>query len=424
MIQNLNIFTGYNNEKHRKRKDLDKDIFDPLGDYMICRAYRMSRDSFYVLHDILEPSLQKQFFPSDGGTRDPSSDPLLIKTDMRLAIAIRCFAGGSPLDIVVSHGVSFFSVFTSVWGVVDCINKCKDLEFHFPTKEEQLDISHGYKEKSGALFPCVIGAIDGILIWILKPSRKECDVAGCQEASFKCSRKDKFGINMQAICDYKFRIRWIDLSWPGNSSDYMAWTTSHLYQEVDNDPWQFIIPGMTLLGDSAYTRSSFMSVPFKNNVTADKDAFNFYQSQLRITVEQTFGILVHRWAILRGPLNVPLVAVPSFVMALCRLHNFCIDIKDVIDKENMNDDYKTNENDEIYLHHLVAVSNSLKDCNMIASEVVNVNENGPDGLLHRGDHFHDSPHSRQRTSNGTCPMNAMLKSVQEQGLSRPPVSRN
>ena len=72
MIQNLNIFTGYNNEKHRKRKDLDKDIFDPLGDYMICRAYRMSRDSFYVLHDILEPSLQKQFFPSDGGTRDPS----------------------------------------------------------------------------------------------------------------------------------------------------------------------------------------------------------------------------------------------------------------------------------------------------------------------------------------------------------------
>ena len=61
---------------------------------------------------------------------------------------------------------------------------------------------------------------------------------------------------------------------------------------------------------------------------------------------------------------------------------------------------------------------------MIASEVVNVNENGPDGLLHRGDHFHDSPHNRQRTSNGTCPMDAMLKSVQEQGLSRPPVSRN
>ena len=165
-------------------------------------------------------------------------------------------------------------------------------------------LSLGYKEKSGALFPCVIGAIDGILIWILKPSRKECDVAGCQEASFKCSRKDKFGINMQAICDYKFRIRWIDLSWPGNSSNYMAWTTSHLYQEVDNDPWQFIIPGMTLLGDSAYTRSSFMSVPFKNNVNADKDAFNFYQSQLRITVEQTFGILVHRWGILQGPLNV------------------------------------------------------------------------------------------------------------------------
>ena len=111
--------------------------------------------------------------------------------------------------------------------------------------------------------------------------------------SFKCSRKDKFGLNMQAICDHKFRIRWIDLTWPGNSSDYMAWVTSDFYHELNTNPWQHILHGMTILGDSAYIKSPFMSVPFKNFVTADKDAYNFYQSQLRITVEQTFGILVH-----------------------------------------------------------------------------------------------------------------------------------
>ena len=186
---------------------------------------------------------------------------------------------------------------------------------------------------------------------------------------------------------------------------------------------EHVIPGMTIMGDSAYVRSPFMSVPFKNNVTAEKDAYNFYQSQLRITVEQTFGILVHRWAILRGPLCVPLIAAPSFVMALCRLHNFCIDAKDVIDTLNMKE-YETNDNDELYLQHLVSVSNSLKDSDMIDCNVVSVDENGPDGLLDRGDHFNDCPHNRQQTSNDNYPMDNMLKFVQEQGLTRPPVSKN
>ena len=422
LIQNFNFFTG-KREKHRKRKDLEEDVFNPLGDYFICRAYRMSRNSFYVLHDILQPYLLEHFFPSGGGTRDPKTDPYLIKTEMRLAIALCYFAGGSPLDIMLIHGVSFTSVFTSVWGVVDCVNKCKELELKFPSKEEQLEISYGYKQKSGALFDCVIGAIDGILIWILKPTRNECDIAGCQEASFKCSRKDKFGLNMQAICDHKFRIRWIDLTWPGNSSDYMAWVTSDFYHDLNTNPWQHILPGMTILGDSAYIKSPFMSVPFKNFVTADKDAYNFYQSQLRITVEQTFGILVHRWAMLRGPLNVPLMAVPSLVMTLCRLHNFCIDIQDVINKDNRKD-YKTDENDEIYLQHLVAISNSLKDIDMDTSDVVVVGDIGPAGLLDRGDHFNDCPHNRPKIVAENYPMDTMLKPVENQGLLRPAVNFN
>ena len=422
ILEHISLFTGVS-DRQTRRKDLEKDVFEPLGDYMLRRAYRMDKDTFYVLHEILEPHLQDHFFPAKGGKRDPKKNSYLIKTEIRLAVAIRYFAGGSPLDIMLIHGVSFYSVFSSVWGVVDCVNKCTELDFNFPTKEEQLEISYGYKQKSGALFEHVIGAIDGILIWILKPTKEECEIDGCQEGSFKCSRKDKFGFNMQAICDHKFRIRWIDLQWPGNSSDYMAWTTSELYQRLQMNTQEHVIPGMTIMGDSAYVRSPFMSVPFKNNVTAEKDAYNFYQSQLRITVEQTFGILVHRWAILRGPLCVPLIAAPSLVMALCRLHNFCIDAKDVIDTLNMKE-YETNDNDELYLQHLVSVSNSLKDSDMIDCNVVSVDENGPDGLLNRGDHFNDCPHNRQQTSNDNYPMDKMLKFVQEQGLTRPPVSKN
>ena len=38
---------------HRERKDLEKDIFAPLGNYYFRRAYRMKKDSFYHLHDLL-----------------------------------------------------------------------------------------------------------------------------------------------------------------------------------------------------------------------------------------------------------------------------------------------------------------------------------------------------------------------------------
>ena len=78
ILQYFSFFTGYD-EKPRIRKDLDKDVFDPLGDYLIYRAFRMSRESLYLLHDILEPLLNAKFFPKNGGTRDPSKNPYLSR---------------------------------------------------------------------------------------------------------------------------------------------------------------------------------------------------------------------------------------------------------------------------------------------------------------------------------------------------------
>jgi hypothetical protein len=95
------------------------------------------------------------------------------------------------------------SVFYSIWGVVDVVNNNKHLGIQFPDHSEQLEIAHSFQQMSGAKFGTVVGAIDGILIWILKPSKRECRQLQCGEASFFCARKDKFGFNMQAICDNK-----------------------------------------------------------------------------------------------------------------------------------------------------------------------------------------------------------------------------
>ena len=143
----------------RVRKDIVKDIFTPLGPRNFRRAYRMRKATFYRLHTILESDLKKHFFPKEGGKRSPGKSTYLINTKMRLSMALRFFAGGSPLDIMLNHGVSFSSVFTSVWGVVDCVNRSEALRFQFPSTNEQELICNGFKSMSGASFANVIGVI-------------------------------------------------------------------------------------------------------------------------------------------------------------------------------------------------------------------------------------------------------------------------
>ena len=57
------LFGGNKREEMpRTRKDLEKDIFLPLGDVYFRRSYRMKKESFYKLHTILAPLLTQHFF--------------------------------------------------------------------------------------------------------------------------------------------------------------------------------------------------------------------------------------------------------------------------------------------------------------------------------------------------------------------------
>ena len=144
----------------------------------------------------------------------------------RQEVSSDTFKARKYLPTVFKIIVIFFFVVPSVWVVIDVINASDFLAYSFPDHDEQKKIARAFEAKSGADFNCVIGAIDGLLICIHKPAEYFCKMINCGAASFRCHRKDKFGLNMQAICDHKLRFRWIDVSWPGASSDYMAWATS------------------------------------------------------------------------------------------------------------------------------------------------------------------------------------------------------
>ena len=107
----------------------------------------------------------------------------------------------------------------------------------------------------------------------------------------------------------------------------------------------------SIVGDEAYTISVYIIVPFPaSKLTEDKDNFNFYLSSLRIHIEQTFGILVARWRILRDHLDLSLEHCTSIMSVCMKLHNFCIE-KDILQRKRgldvLNDAPSFQEQEEV-----------------------------------------------------------------------------
>ncbi len=270
--------------------------------------------------------------PSPGGRRPKKKRKCrhypngIICTSTRLSAAIRYFAGGDPIDIALVHGISHSAVFVSVWIVVNAVHANPKFNISYPTDHEaQLEIARGFQTKSAAGFWNCAGAIDGLLIWIQKPSPQDCTLSGCGAKQFFCGRKKKFGLNLQGVCDARGYFLDVSIGHPGSTSDYLAFITSPLWYLLETVG--FLHPDLCLYGDNAYVSTPYMAVPFKNVSSGPEDGYNYYQSQTRINIECAFGMLVHRWGILRKPmpLGISLAKTTALVYCLCKLHNFCID---------------------------------------------------------------------------------------------------
>jgi hypothetical protein len=285
----------------------------------------MSFESFNKLAAKLKPYMHTRDFAK------ASANGPIFHT-VRLACAIRYFAGGASYDICAAFGISNSEVMESVWEVVDALNECPEFAIQYPScHQKQYEIAAGFRAKSAADFDCCAGAVDGILIWTNRPSALCCNETGCDPAKFFCGRKHKFGLNCQAICDSKGRFLDISILFPGSTADCLAFEGMALYKQLQDG---LLAPGLCLFGDNAYMNTPFMATPYPGrSVGKSKDAYNFYHSQLRIEIECSFGKFTQRWGILRSalPKRVTVRKSVSMVLALARLHNFCIDERQSIE---------------------------------------------------------------------------------------------
>ena len=357
----------------------------------------MTHDSFWRLFYILSPYIDEATqkgnrFQSKGVRGDCYLPPPVpngpILASSRLACSIRYFAGGSPYDIMLAFGISYREVLNSVWTIVEAINNCPQFAISYPASpEEQRKIAAEFQAVSIPGISNCAGAIDGIIIWMLKPSEKEAAKAGVNQLKFLCGRKHKFGLNCQAVSDCRGRILDISIKFGASSSDLLAFEASELHTRLegglmhqDGENERFV-----LFGDNAYINTPYLATPF-TNVAGDpnraaEDSYNFYHSQLRIRVECAFGMLVQRWGILRTPMprNLSVVKVVAIVNSLAHLHNFCIGEVDTrkVPQVFVDDARHINRNRSGH----VDLTFGDNECNVPV----------PVDLMHGGEHFMDVP---------------------------------
>jgi hypothetical protein len=257
------------------------DIFREYGPSGTRRAFRMDESVFWTLLDVLEEKMPKREERKKGATQNGE-----IENSVRLGIALRYFAGGDPYDIAIVFHVSRTCVFLSIWLIVEAINTSDALDISYPSDYDgQREIAEGFRKASAVDFGNCGGCIDGILIWINKPSVRELEKVGIGGRKFYCGRKKKFGLNMQATCDSRRRFLDINIRHPASASDYLAFAVSDFHHKLENGKeaitgGPFLCSGLAIYGDNAYVNTSYMAVPFRGVSSGPKDAYNFYHSQV------------------------------------------------------------------------------------------------------------------------------------------------
>ena len=162
-----------------------------------------------------------------------------------------------------------------------------------------------------------MACLDGYLLQIKVPAISE---TGNVKAYFS-GHYQYYGINVQAACDHKCRFVYAALAKPGGVNGIAAFRKTQLSQMIQKLPLRRFV-----VGDNAYVCAETLLTPFSDVEQDDqsKDAFDFYLSQMKIRIEQTFGIMTRKWRILHQLLPMHLKNFGRVFMCITRLQNFCI----------------------------------------------------------------------------------------------------
>lgn len=280
---------------------------------MFCTEYCMSYQAFMKLRNLLYSELKRD--------ERKSRSQEVVSVETVVGTGMRYLAGGLPRDIRHIFGLSRAEAYNCISKFVAAVNSNNSLDINMPsTADEWETVRKGFASRaSEPIMAGCVGAIDGYFQTTNSPYRREVG----NVLAYYSGHYEDYGVNCQAACDATLRFLYFGVVAPGRTNDNAAFPLCKgLLEAIANLP-----PGVFFVGDAAYTLEEHLLVPFTGaeKLDANKDAFNFYLSQMRIRIEMAFGRLVQKFGILKKNLVGELASSSKIITACSRLHNYVIE---------------------------------------------------------------------------------------------------
>ena len=282
------------------------------------RHYHMTRPSFHALVDILDISIDAT------KSMNSTSGNAPITSTMVVTVGLRYMGGEEPKSLADVFGMSIESTNRVINLFLKAVDSSKHPHLSIDLlPETEIDIKLMAKEwqmrsRAYNIYYGMLGAIDGMLCTTERPS----DVP--HPSAYFSGHYQRYGINVQAMCDANLRFTYLSIAGPGGKNDARVFRRLlRLRRWLSN-----LKAGYFIAGDNAYPLLKNLLIPFSgSNARIEKnDSYNFHLSQLRIRIEMTFGRLTCKWRIFRKNLLDAngFIKNSRIIRVGAMLHNFVI----------------------------------------------------------------------------------------------------
>ena len=146
-------------------------------------------------------------------------------------------------------------------------------DISLPTSDNELEqIAAGFSSisQSNGLFDGCVGAIDGWLCTTCQPI--DSDIK--DKRAYFSGHYQRFGLNIQAICDSRLRFIYFAVAAPGRTNDARAFLKCHKLRQ-----WMKSIESSKyfIVGDNAYVLCDELLIPYSGTNLQELDrTFNFF----------------------------------------------------------------------------------------------------------------------------------------------------
>ena len=258
-----------------------------------------------------------------------------ICSKIKVAIALHILASGSYWDLGLIFNVYSTSVIKILHEVYLWLNRDEIANFnacsYVHDNKRMVQVAHGFKWDPNHFFKGCIGALDGWLVKINRPTESD----GIAQPDDCFARKGSHALTVQVIVDRYKRVIYRSVKARGGEHDFTAFKKSDFCKVLaERDDFckalaerdHFLVDnGYYLIADSTYQVRSVVIGPYDNTIhNTKKDNFDYFHSTSRIVVECAFGEIDLRWGILWWPLKYTLKQIIEVINACLRLQNYIV----------------------------------------------------------------------------------------------------